>query len=161
MANRNFKVKHTMVGQYPEGHVVSEEELIRHGYQIDRLLSLTSGTLEDGVTPRPNPALEITNEDPTGEPPKGPHFGYVYGDEEENVAMAEAQNEDAGDGDDGGEGTEDDTGGEDTNGNGVLEYSEMNLTQLKQQAHEKGIEGYSTMKKADLVAALQEHDAAQ
>lgn len=39
-----------------------------------------------------------------------------------------------------------------------MNYSEMNLPQLKAAAKEKGLKGYSTMKKADLVAALSESE---
>jgi hypothetical protein len=35
-----------------------------------------------------------------------------------------------------------------------VNYSEMNLTQLKAAAKDKGLKGYSTMKKAELVSAL-------
>lgn len=37
-----------------------------------------------------------------------------------------------------------------------LDYDNMTLNDLKQAAKDKGVEGYSTMKKDELVAALKE-----
>jgi iron-sulfur cluster repair protein YtfE (RIC family) len=41
-----------------------------------------------------------------------------------------------------------------------LNYSDMNVTELKSTAKARGIQGYSTMKKADLVSALTNADKA-